>query len=86
MRFVIDTNQVDDIARSDSARTFHPTRVITPQFGRVPFHSQSHWCHPALARYELAFGMGYPHSLDALAFWAKMKSGNSYRFILQIVP
>ena len=67
MRFVIDTNQVHDIVRSGPPHTFCPTLVIAPLIWSE-FISQQRLtsCLPALALYDLAFGMGYPHILDAL--------------------
>lgn len=67
MRFIVDTNQIEDIARSGPPQTFRPTLVIAPPiWSEFTLQQRLTPCLRTVAQYDLAFGMGYPHIVDAL--------------------
>ena len=67
MRFVIDSNQIEDIARSGAPRPSCPRLVIAPMvWSEFILQQRLASCLAALALYDVVFGMGYPHILDAL--------------------
>jgi hypothetical protein len=67
MRFVVDTNQIESIAKSEISQQSRLILIISPWiWHEFILQQRLMHCLTALAQYNLAFGMHYSHIIDRL--------------------